>query len=43
MFTQVDELTLSRHQQANFVEFLEAIVRVLEKASLQPYGLPEEE
>ena len=43
MFTQVDELTKQRHQQASFTEFLEAIVRVLDSASLAPYGLPEDE
>ena len=43
IFTQVDELTSERHQRATFIEFLEALVRVLEKASLAPGGMPDEE
>lgn len=43
IFTQVDELTNDRHQRATLVEFMEAMVRVLEKASLSPLGVPEEE
>ena len=36
MFTQIDELNKDRHLKASFTEFLEALVRVIDKASLEP-------
>mmetsp|Transcript_40271 Transcript_40271/g.29012 ORF Transcript_40271/g.29012 Transcript_40271/m.29012 type:complete len:118 (+) Transcript_40271:1113-1466(+) len=40
MLTQVNELDNKRHIQASFIEFLEAYVRIAEKASVPPnsYG-----
>ena len=43
MFTQVDELTNDRHQKACFMEYQEALVRVIDKASLPPLNLPEDQ
>ena len=37
MMTQVDEITLNRTFEMNFIEFLEAITRIAEKKSLPPY------
>jgi hypothetical protein len=34
MMTRVDELTSEKHLQASFIEFLEAITRVMERASI---------
>ena len=42
MFTQVDELNKERHLKASFTEFLEAIVRIIDKASLEPLPSPED-
>ena len=38
MMTQVDELTVDRHFQMTFVEFLEALARLAEKKSMTPLG-----
>ena len=34
MMTRVDEITSEKHLQASFIEFLEAITRVMERASI---------
>ena len=34
MMIRVDELTSERHLHASFIEFLEALIRVIERASL---------
>jgi hypothetical protein len=34
MMTRVNELTSEKHLQASFIEFLEAITRVMERASI---------
>ena len=36
MFTQIEEVDLNRHLNATFIEFLECIVRCIEKSSPIP-------
>lgn len=40
MSVRVDELTESKHMEMTFVEFLEALARACEKASMPPPGVP---
>ena len=42
MLTQVNELELERHLQASFIEFLEAICRVIDKASFESLHIGED-
>ena len=37
MMTRVDEITSEKHLQASFTEFLEAITRVMERASISDF------
>ena len=38
MMTRVDEITSEKHLQASFIEFLEAITRVMERASISDFN-----
>ena len=40
MSLRIDELTDTRHLEMTFVEFLEALARACDKASLPPFGTP---